>query len=129
MLALVLGEPTAEKVSRMLDRWEGEGMGLHAPWLAQYEVANGLTRHRARGNLSREEVDEALRLIAGHEVRLHPTRDLRGIVEVAAVELQRHSAYDAAYVALAKDLDAELWTLDGPLARNVGDRYPVTLVD
>jgi predicted nucleic acid-binding protein len=36
----------------------------------------------------------------------------------AALVLQRRSAYDAAYLALAEDLDAKLWTLDGPLARN-----------
>jgi predicted nucleic acid-binding protein len=40
----------------------------------------------------------------------------------AAVELRRCSAFDAACVALARELDAELWTLDGPLARNAGSR-------
>jgi predicted nucleic acid-binding protein len=33
-------------------------------------------------------------------------------------------------VALAQELDAELWTLDGPLARNaVGVDLPVRLID
>ncbi len=69
------------------------------------------------------------KLIAAYEVRFHPTRDVGRIVEIAAVGLRRHNAYDAAYLALAEDLDADLWTLDGPLARNAGDRYRVTLVD
>ncbi len=39
------------------------------------------------------------------------------------------SAYDAAYIALATELGADLWTLDGPLARNaVSAGLPVRLV-
>jgi predicted nucleic acid-binding protein len=46
-----------------------------------------------------------------------------------ALRLARRSAYDAAYVALAVALDAELWTLDGPLARNAAERgLPVRLM-
>ena len=40
----------------------------------------------------------------------------------------RHSAYDAAYLELAKRLGAEIWTVDGPLARNAGSRYSVQLI-
>lgn len=130
MLALVLREPHTKRVAAQLDRWEGEGIDLHAPWLAQYEVASALTRHRAPADgFSSEDVEKALRLIAAHEVHFHPTRDVARIVEIAAVGLKRHNAYDAAYLALIEELDAELWTLDGPLARNAGDRWPVTLID
>lgn len=47
-----------------------------------------------------------------------------------AATLGRRSAFDASYVALARILDAELWTLDGPLARNAaGQKLPVRLID
>jgi len=47
-----------------------------------------------------------------------------------AVDLERRSAFDAAYVALARDLAAELWTLDGPLACNAAERgFAVNLID
>lgn len=48
----------------------------------------------------------------------------------AALVLQRRSAYDAAYLALAEDLEAELWTIDGPLARNASIRgYRIHLIE
>ena len=43
------------------------------------------------------------------------------MVEIA-LSLGRQSAYDAAYLALAEALEAELWTLDGPLYRNAVNR-------
>jgi predicted nucleic acid-binding protein len=48
-----------------------------------------------------------------------------------AVDLERHSAYDAAYLALAERLGAEVWTLDGPLFRNASRRgeQRVRLID
>ncbi len=51
------------------------------------------------------------------------------MVQVALV-LKRRSAYDAAYLNLADDLGAELWTLDGPLARNASAHgYPIRLIE
>lgn len=128
MLALVLDEPHTETVTNLMDRWVAEGTELHAPLLAQYEVASALTRKRARGELSREETDEALAIIDALGVTWDSNPDNASTVEIA-VGLQRHSAYDAAYLALAERLGAEVWTLDGPLARNAGGRHSVKLID
>jgi predicted nucleic acid-binding protein len=47
-----------------------------------------------------------------------------------AQTLRRQSAYGAAYVALAEQLKTELWTIDGPLARNASQTgLPVQLID
>lgn len=128
MLALVLDEPHTATVVGLMDRWVAEGAELHAPLLAQYEVASALTRKRIRDKLSRVETEEALAIIDALDVTLDLAPDKAKAIEIA-VELERHSAYDAAYLALAERLGAEIWTLDGPLARNAGGRYPVTLID
>jgi len=61
-------------------------------------------------------------------ITYHALRDGAAAVELA-LRLGRQSAYDAAYVQLALELDAELWTLDGPLARNAADHgLPVRLM-
>jgi len=115
-------------VSELLDRWDAENVQLHAPLLTQYEVASALTRRRVRDGLSAEDTLEALAIIDALGVTFDLAPDNARAVEIAA-ELERHSAYDAAYLALAEKLDAEVWTLDGPLARNAGKRHRVRLID
>lgn len=121
-------EPHAETVADQLDRWDAEGVELHAPLLTQYEVASALTRRRVREGLSADDAAEALAITDALDVTFDLTPDNARAVEIA-VELERHSAYDAAYLALAERLEAEIWTLDGPLFRNAGGRYRVELID
>lgn len=127
-MALILREPHAEAVSELLDEWDGEGVELHAPLLTQYEVASALTRRRVQGGLSAEDTSEALAIIDALDVNFDLAPANARAVEIA-VELERHSAYDAAYLALAERLTAELWTLDGPLARNARGRHQVRLIN
>lgn len=100
---------------------------MHAPLLTQYEVASALTRKRVRDGLSADDATEALAIIDALGVTFDLAPDNARAVEIA-VELERHSAYDAAYLALAERLDAEVWTLDGPLFRNASGRHPIKLI-
>jgi predicted nucleic acid-binding protein len=129
MLAVVLRERHAEKVGSQLRRWGSEQVKLHAPLLAQYEIVNGISCNRADQELSNEEVEEALRIVDGFDIAFDLTPDNARVLEITS-ELKRRKAYDAAYLELAERLGAELWTLDGPLARNAGGcGYRVKLID
>jgi predicted nucleic acid-binding protein len=74
------------------------------------------------------ELHAPLRIVDRLDLIFHIAPDKARAIEIA-LELERHSAYDAAYLALSEELGAELWTLDGRLARNASGRYPVRLVD
>lgn len=127
LLALVLKEPHAETVGRLLGQWADDGSVLHAPDLARYEIASALTKSRMRGDLTAQDVTEAVSILDALGVVYHPPAFTERVVEIA-VDLRRHSAYDAAYLALAEQLLCELWTLDGPLARNAGGSHRVRLI-
>lgn len=114
-------------MAELLDKWDAEGVELHAPLLTQYEIASALTRRRVRDGLSADDATEALAIIDALGVTFDLAPDNARAVEIA-VELERHSAYDAAYLALAERLDAEVWTLDGPLARNAAGHHEVRLI-
>jgi predicted nucleic acid-binding protein len=93
LVVLALDRRRASAVEARLREWDEAGEALHAPELLRYEAANALARAAAAGQL--------------------PASPQR---------LERKSAYDAAYLVLADRLGAELWTLDGPLARSAGSR-------
>ena len=109
--------------------WQAEAEALHAPALLRYEIASALTTAVAAGHLGKAQAASAWEHISAVQIVLHPLDDGPAVIEMAHL-LERKSAYDAAYIVLAQQLDAELWTLDAPLARNAGARgLPVRLID
>jgi predicted nucleic acid-binding protein len=129
LVALIASEPDGLAVSELIERWTAEKRELHAPALARYEIANVLARQHAAGRLSKEDVMSGWQALEELPITYHALIDGPAVIDVAAT-LGRRSAFDAAYVALARSLDAELWTLDGPLARNAaGQKLPVRLIE
>lgn len=128
LVALLASEPDGPTVAKLIEQWVAEERQLHAPALARYEIANVLARQLATGQLSKEDVETGWQALEELPITYHTLMDGASVIDVATT-LGRRSAFDAAYVELARSLDAELWTLDGPLARNAaGQKLPVRLI-
>ena len=130
LIVLATDDARAPLVSALVERWSAAHDAMHAPSLLPYEFANGLTRLIVAGQLPMERVGAAWRILTSMPINYHPLHNHGETVVRIARRLQRASAYDAAYIALAQELGAELWTFDGPLARNARSLgYPVQLVE
>jgi len=129
LIVLATDDPRKPLVEAQFDFWEAEDEELHAPSLIRYEIANAFTRLVTAGAINEAQMTEAWEKATAVPVTLHELRDGPGAVKIA-VRLRRQSAYDAAYIALAKTLETHVWTLDGRLARNAaGSGLPVRLVE
>ncbi len=128
LVVLALDQQRASAVERLLHTWKDQGEDLHAPGLLQYETASALAQAVAAGQLPAAEVPEACQRIAAIPIILHHDQDAAAVIAMTQ-QLERKSAYDAAYIVLAQQLNTELWTLDGKLARNAKPRgLPVQLI-
>ena len=92
------------------------GRPVHAPDLMTLEVVSALAGHARSGALTRADHAIVLSAYAALRVARHPSHPLwPRISDLTA----RHSAYDAAYVALAEMLGTAFLTTDRRLARSI----------
>lgn len=95
------------------------GRICHAPHLVDAEVAQGLRGMQLRGEIDAVGADESRQIATGLVRRRHVHQG--ALIERAWQLRSNVSVYDGLYVALAERLGAPLVTLDGRLARAVGD--------
>lgn len=98
---------------------------LHAPHLVDSEVASGIRRRVAAGNLTATDGWSTLDRWRRLAVSRYPIVSLLERIWVLRDNL---SAYDAGYVALAEVLRCSLLTADVRLSRAPGVRCSVTVV-
>jgi predicted nucleic acid-binding protein len=98
---------------------------LHAPHLVDSEVASGLRRRVAAGQVKEADGHAALNVWRRLAVTRYATHSLLDRIW----ELRHNlSSYDAGYVALAEALDCPLVTADARLAGAPGTRCTITIV-
>lgn len=98
---------------------------VHVPHLIDAEVAHGLRRMAARGEISESHGALALETVSRLGLMRHATFSMADRVW----ELRHNlTAYDATYVALAETIECPLVTGDGPLSRAPGIFCDVTLL-
>jgi len=122
LLELLLGTERGRFVAARIADPE---LGLHAPHLADVEVAQALRRYVREGELEPDAALSALEDLRALDLERHPHEPLLSRVWALRDNL---TAYDAVYVALAEALDSTLLTCDGKLARAPGVSRHVELV-
>ena len=120
VVRMFLGPDDAEAWEQW-ETWLSEGRSIHAPHLLAYEVANALYRYHRAGYLSLAAVELALDAALGLPLRLESPGALHLAAVRLAADLGLPATCDAHYLGLARHHDAELWTADARLAREVGD--------
>jgi predicted nucleic acid-binding protein len=99
-----------------LGLWERYAAGeqIVEPDLFFVEVANGLRHHGQAGNLTENELAQAVELLQSLQVESRPAQELVAEALRLAGELAL-TVWDAMYVAVVREQQAELWTADETL--------------
>jgi predicted nucleic acid-binding protein len=122
LVELLLGTDQGRSIAARIADPE---LGLHAPHLADVEVAQALRRYVREGELDPAAAAAALEDLRSLDLERHGHEALLSRVWALRDNL---TAYDAVYVALAEALDSTLLTCDGRLARAPGVSRRVEVV-
>jgi predicted nucleic acid-binding protein len=123
VVEVLLGTSAASAVERRLFE---AGQTLHAPHLLDIEVAHAVRRYAARGEIDGQRGRTALADLADFPLYRYPHDPLLFRVWDLRNNL---SAYDAAYVALAEELQVPLITRDRRLAGAAGHQARIELCE
>ncbi len=119
-LAAVLVESHTAQARQLIRQWNEQGIQISAPTLFLYEIVATIRKSVSRRRLTAEEAREGLDLLLAYPVRLHMDDNLLRRAYDLATRLNRPTAYDSQYLAVAEWLSCELWTADERLFRAVG---------
>ncbi len=118
----VIDEKYSDEASRLRDDHLEGLVVVHAPDFVLLEVASALRKYVLKGVVGRDQAVKAFSLIADSDIRLVPiNRELAREALTLSLELGV-SVYDAAYLSLARRLNAPFYTSDERLLSVSGVR-------
>lgn len=112
VLKLVLREADSWKAHRLWQIWLAEGYRPVAPNLFPIEITAVLRKHVYRETISAAYGREALNHALAFNVQVLTFPDLNQHAWQLAEKLNRPTAYDTHYLALAERLHCDFWTAD-----------------
>ncbi len=121
---LVGPDPLAQRAEQLWAQWQRTGVAVVAPILQPFEITNALYRYAHTGTLPLDLVRSLLRAALDLDIHLYADPGLHLEALALARDFGLPATYDAHYLALARRLDAELWTADQRLAKTVAARFP-----
>lgn len=98
----------------LLEKYVAGKLNLMAPFLLEYEVANGLNIAKKKGRIDEKEVIKALDGFVNLDIELRPLSSTYAKA-LHYCNLYNITAYDASYVALAENERVPLVTADKKL--------------
>lgn len=112
LAAMLPDEPLREQAKHLLLQWEGSTVQLAAPSLCRYELVAVLRRTVNQQRIAPDEGQRLLARVLAYPIDYHLDNALLQRGYELATLLNRPSAYDAQYLALAERLGCECWTAD-----------------
>lgn len=115
-VALFVHLPYSDQAETLFRRWRTQGIQLYAPALWPSEVVSTLRKVVAAGQMTEEDARQSVAgfVLLPVRVVLPEAKLLQASLDWAA-KLGQIVAYDAQYVALAEQLQAEFWSADHKL--------------
>jgi predicted nucleic acid-binding protein len=110
---LITPHTNQQKFIALMSQWQRAGYQLCAPALWLYEVTSIFTKMVHFGELSEQKAKKGIRLANDIGIQLiAPDQDQTLKAYEWTRRLRRIAAYDSFYLALAEELECDLWTTD-----------------
>ncbi len=115
LLKLFLPEEKSDRAEDIWKRWIKDSIEVIAPTLIVFEVSSVLRNKVHRGIIDDKSALDILSQLKGLDIQLVYTEEILDNAWEIGNVLKSSTLYDCFYIALAKFLEAPLWTADKKL--------------
>ncbi len=120
-LKLVLPEDYSEKVHSIWAEWIAKRKSIHAPYLLIYETHSVIRNKIYRKELTLEEGITASDVLGEQDIIFYYSPMSAKVALDFAKRYNRPTLYDSFYMAVAKEIESELWTADRKLVNSLNN--------